>query len=149
MARRDFPLKNHKSALSSSIEFQENYTLETKDSSKMYLRHLRKRKTQPGFCSVFSTQRYNIMCKKNLHLRVSENFEKLYDTSPKSKKIKLTNARKCGYKNLILNKSSVNRSQMSLDKSTNSSTALGRFPSRNNIIKSLFPTTKAQLINVN
>ena len=142
MAKKYFPLKNHERALSSSIEFQENSILERRDSSKMYLRHLRKRQSQAGLCSVLSTQRNKIMSKNNLHSRITEDFEKLYDTSPKSKKLKLENARICGYKNTILAKSSAIKSQLGIGRNTKFSIGLARFSSRNTIIKSLFPSVK-------
>jgi hypothetical protein len=68
-----------------------DYT-DRKDPSKIYNKHMRLIKNQPGVC-LFVSNRKSLGSKKCLHSRITQDFDKLYDTSPNRKKEKLKNAR--------------------------------------------------------
>ena len=107
------PLKNRLAHLKSRSEFFNCALTERKDSSKLYLKHMKLIKNKTGLSKLMQNRDLRIVSKQVLHSRINQDYDKLYDISPERKKEKLKNARF----SKILNapKVSDHRSHTSLD----------------------------------
>lgn len=108
MEAYEMPLKKTRTQRRAISNLFESIFTERKETSRIYLKHLNSLKRQNHISLLISEKREKIINKDVIHSRFGHDYDKLYDTSPRTKKAKLKSVRTSSKTSLAMIENKIN-----------------------------------------